>query len=200
MYWRKAYIETLKTVAAGAGTRAEWTEYATFCLSYENGLREHAFVILEHVISKLERAPFHDRRKFVSWVMHATEGKPGHHMAVPNPLQLRIVEPTLAEWTILETNCAEPHRWLGGHEHLTHALKIDPNDQYPLQKLIVLLLSSIGTAELPERYLGSPTDDLDVVKEAAELLDRLSDENARQLFSKAIREERTLILDHLRGS
>ena len=94
----------------------------------------------------------------------------------------------------------EPHRWLGGHEHLRHALKIDPNDQYALQKLIVLLLSSIGAAELPERYLGSPTDDLDVVKEAAELLDRLSDENARQLFSKAIREERTLILDHLRGS
>ena len=199
MYWRKDYFETLKTVAVGAGGHPEWAEYATFCLQYENGMRDDAFVTLEHFISKLERAPFQHRRQFVSWLMHATEATPGRHIAVPNPLQLRIVEPTLAEWTILEQDCSEPHRWLGGHEHLRHALEIDPNDRYALRKLIVLILSSVGTEELPERYLGSPSDDLDVLKEAEELLQRLPDESDRQILSEAIREERTLILDYLRG-
>jgi hypothetical protein len=47
-------------------------------------------------------------------------------MLVPHPLHVRVVEPTLLEWTEVEPGCSEPHRCLGGYEHLKRAIELAP--------------------------------------------------------------------------
>jgi hypothetical protein len=128
-YWRKQYFELLKKAAADAVYEsARWQDYADFCLEYERGLRKQAFLILEGFIFRMEREPFMERRRFVSWLMKTAEGQQGSHMLIPQPLAIRIVEPTLLEWAEVEQNSSEPHRWIGGLEHLERAIELDPTD------------------------------------------------------------------------
>jgi len=196
-YWREDYFRTLKDV--GGEAAKSWAGYATFCSEYESGLRPQAFATLERFISALEREPFAERRQFVSWLMHATDGTEGAHMAVPHPLRWRIVEPTLVEWTAVEPESSEPHRWLGGYDHLRRAVELNPHDELATQKLIVLISSNVGTAHLPDHYVGDPHKDLAALGEADALLEAISDNDLRNRFKQMVEEERTLIIQYLRS-
>ncbi len=103
-FWRKSFLETLKEVEAEANTRPEWADYALFCREYEKGLRPQALRTLERFISAIERCPFEERRCFVSWLLGRVDGQDGRHMLVPQPLHIRVIEPTLLEWTLVEPN------------------------------------------------------------------------------------------------
>jgi hypothetical protein len=133
-YWRQEYFRDLSETS-DAARATKWTGYGTFCLEYERGLRKQAFAILERFIQSLEREPFEERRNFVSWLMALAHRREGRHMLIPHPLKLRVVEPTLVEWTVVDPMCAEPHRWLGGYEHLERAVELDPSDQIALRDL-----------------------------------------------------------------
>lgn len=195
-YWRHDYFKTLRDVAAEASRNAVWADYAKFCLEYERGLRPRAFETLERFIRAFERVPFSERKTFVSWLLNATDGTPGHHMAVPHPLLLRVVEPTLLEWTAVDPNCSEPHRWLGGFDHLKLALELDSRDEIARRKLIICLLA-VGTYQLPETYVGDPHQDLASLAEAEALLPGLSNEDERREWCVAIQEERCIIQQYL---
>ena len=196
-HWREDYFQTLKDVAAEARTFPEWADYANFCAEYEKGLRSRALTVLERFISSLECAPFAERRRFVSWILNRAEGREGGHMLVPHPLHRRVVEPTLLEWTLVEAQCAEPHRWLGDYEHLKLAIKLDPEDQQARKKLVIRILSRVGTSELPDRYIGSPGEDLVLLNEAETLLQGLRSDEDRKRLSASITEERALIRGYL---
>ncbi len=120
-------------------------------------------------------------------------------MVVPHPMQIRIVEPTLLEWTVVEPESPEPHRWIGGLEHLERAIELNPKDELARRKLVVRLLSSVGTHELPRAYLGSPEHDLKALDAADEHLRYLSDESDRNSLAAQVAEERKTIKDYLRG-
>ena len=179
----------------------EWEGYANFCSEYERGLRRDAFAILERFMFSLERATFAERQSFVSWLCQQVEGGQGRHMLVPHPLYIRIVEPTLLEWMLIESECSEPHRWLGGEEHLRKAIELDPNDELARQKLIVFILGRVGfnSHELPAGYLGIAQDDLAALNEAEVLLQGLSNYDDRIELAAEIDEERRLIQEHLDG-
>jgi hypothetical protein len=198
-YWRKQYFQTLKDVAAEANKAPAWIDYATFCLEYEAGFRKQAFTTLGRFISEYERASFSDRRRFVSWVLSQAEGREGRHMLLPHPLHVRLVEPTLLEWTIIEPTCSEPHRWLGGYEHLRQAIELDPGDQLARRKLIVCIMSRVSFAahELPKGYLETPKEDLAALAEAEELVPALQNEQDRAYFASQIKFDRTLIENYL---
>ena len=199
-FWRKDYFQTLKDVAAEAGTSPDWADYAAFCLEYERGLRAQAFAILERFIHSLEHAPFAERRRFVSWLMNRADGRQGRTMLVPHPLHLRVVEPTLLEWTEVEPRCSEPHRWLGGYEHLKRGIELQPDDQLARRKLIVSILGGVGfaTHELPVGYIGVPDEGLASLSEAEALLEGLSDEGDRRDFAAQVAEKRAQIHEYLR--
>src|SRR5579871_6437884 len=128
-YWREQYFKTLKNAATSAVSEsADWQAYADFCLKYERGFRDQAFLILERFIVRMEREPFIERRRFVSWLVEIAEGQEGRHMLIPYPLKIRVVEPTLLEWVEVDPVSSEPHRWLGGLEHLERAVELDPAD------------------------------------------------------------------------
>jgi len=200
-YWRKEYFELLKKAAVDAVCQsAKWQDYADFCLEYERGLRRQAFLILERFILRMEREPFLERRRFVSWLMNTANGQQDSRILVPHTLAVRLVEPTLLEWTEVEPRSSEPHRWIGGLEHLERAAELDPTDHIALKKLIIVYLSGIdyATHELPYGYLGSASEDLATLSKAEALLPRLANEEDRATYAVDIAEQRYAIYEYLR--
>ena len=53
----------------------------------------------------------------------------------------------------MEPRCSEPHRWIGGYDHLKLALELDSGDHVARRKLIICLLG-VGTHQLPDVYVG----------------------------------------------
>jgi hypothetical protein len=200
-HWRKDYFELLKRAAVDAVCQsAKWQDDADFCLEYERGLRRQAFLILERFILRMEREPFLEKRRFVSWLMNTAEGQQGSHMLIPHPLAVRIVEPTLLEWAEVETSSSEPHRWIGGLEHLERAIELDPTDHIAIKKLVIVYLSGIdyATHELPYGYLGSTSEDLATLSKAEALLPQLVNEEDRATYAVDIAEHRYAIYEYLR--
>jgi hypothetical protein len=199
-FWRKESFSTLKDIAAKARAVPLWSDYADFCVEYERGLRSEAFTILERFISSMEHGPFADRRRFVSWLSRQADGREGRDMLIPRPLQIRLVEPTLVEWTVVEPYCCEPHLWLGGYDHIKRAFELEPDNQLARRKLIIVVLAQVDFAshELPGGYLGEINRDLATLSEAEELLKGLSDEEDRLSLAADIAEDRRLIEERLR--
>jgi hypothetical protein len=200
-YWRKDYFESLQAAADDARATPEWMEYATFCAEMELGLRKQALNSLARFIEEMERSPFSKRRRFVSWLCARTDRSWGNSILTPHPLRLRIVEPTLAEWTIEEPTDSEPHRWIGGYEHLLQAIELEPNDQIARRKLVICVLSraSNNAHELPIGYLGAPHKDLSALDEAEDLLAKLSNDEERKTLLTDITELRSAIHGYLKG-
>lgn len=198
-YWRQDYFRDLSEVGHAART-TKWTDYSTFCLEYERGLRHQAFAVLERFIQSIEHKHFEERRNFVSSLMVLAHRRAARHMLIPHPLELRVVEPTLVEWTVVEPTCAEPHRWLGGYEHLERAIELDPSDQIALRDFVICLLSQVdyATHELPAGYLGSARKDLDTLGRVEEMIPRLSSEDDRAAYLADVAEQKALIHEYLR--
>ncbi len=199
-FWRKESFSTLKDVAAKARAVPLWFDYADFCVEYERGLRSAAFEILEGFIASMEHAPFADRRQFVSWLSRQAEGREGRHVLIPQPLQIRAVEPTLVEWTMIEPSCSEPHLWLGGYDHVKRAFELDPDNQLARRKLIILIWGQVNfnAHELPAGYLGEIDKDLAALSEVEELLKGLLDEKDRLRLAADLAEDRRLVEEYSR--
>lgn len=200
-FWRDTYFQTLKDVAAEAGASAELADYAAYCREYERGLRREAFRILERFIARMERVPFVDRRRFVSWLLHRADLRDGNHMLAPYPLRNRIIEPTLDEWLRVEPSSSEPHRWLGGYEHLKRAIELDAFDEIARRRFIGCILGTLDydTHKLPYGYLGNPADDLSLLAEAEVAMSGLAREDDRRIAAAEITELRRLIEGYLHG-
>jgi hypothetical protein len=199
-YWRKHDFEALRKAAASSREQSpKWQDYADFCLDHERGLRDQAFSVLERFIKSMEREPFAERRHFVSWLMEISD-REGDHLLIPYPLKIRIVEPTLLEWTEVEPANSEPHRWIGDNEHLEKAVELNPADHIAVKKLFIALLSQIGyaTHELPFGYLGSASEDLAKLDKIETLLPQLRGEDDRAAYAVDIAEERYAIHEYLR--
>jgi hypothetical protein len=199
LHWRDDYFENLRRFASLARAIPEWSDYATFCEKYEQGLRREAFGRLEHFIEYLEKSPFSERRKFVSWLLPRVDGVEGKHMLVPHPLSNRIIQPTLCEWIVAEPESAEPHLWLGDYDNLKRALALKPDDDVIRRKLVARILNRVdwATHELPTGYIGEPSEDLTALDEAERLIGELSSERERADFDAALREQRGMILSYL---
>lgn len=167
----------------------------------DRGLRDEAFATLKLFIASVERADFQVRREFVSWLLAFAHHRDGSEVLIPYPLKTRIVEPTLSEWTLIETQCGEPHRWIGDREHLEIALNLDPSDQIARKKLIIDLLRYIEYAghELPAGYIGDARKDLLILNRAEQLLRDADDAELRKHLISDIQEERAAIEDYIRS-
>lgn len=198
-YWRKDYFESLKAAANEARAKQEWGDYASFCDEMELGLRKQSLATLDRFILSLERRPFSERRQFVSWLCTRADRSWGNSILIPFPLQVRVVEPTLAEWTIEEPTDSEPHRWIGGYEHLIRAIELEPDDQIARRKLVLCVLSRVSNNahELPIGYLGTPHEDLEALKEAEDILPRLSNVEDRHALHSDITELRPALHTYL---
>jgi hypothetical protein len=200
-YWNKDFFETLKLAAASAENQAaNWQEYVDFCLQSEKGLRSQALVSLNKFIEKIERKPFSERRKFVRWLMRNFQGRESYMLA-PHPLKVRIVEPTLLEWTLVEPHDFEPHLWIGDLEHLEKAYELKPANRLVLKKLVIALLGPVQYAghHLPEGYLGEASKDMETIKRLESLLTLMESDDDRNALARDVAEEKLAIEQYLRG-
>jgi len=167
---REDYFQSLKDVAAEARTVPAWADYAAFCEEYERGFRREAFDILERFTSFIERAPFVERRRFVSWLSQRADRREGRHMLIPHHFYVRVVEPTLLEWTVVEPECSEPHLWLGGYEHVKRAFELEPDNQLARRKLLLLVWRRVDFEAYGHGYSGNFDNDMAILNEVDELL------------------------------
>jgi hypothetical protein len=200
-YWADSYFKKLKEVAEEARENSAWADYALFCENYERGLRSQAFAILERFVVVLAASPFSERRDFVSWLMQRVDGVEASHRLMPHPLYNRIVKPTLEEWIVVEPESSEPHRWLGGREHLMRALELNPKDEVARQKLVNFLLHWVDWCahEIPSGYgyLEDPQEGLADLEEAETLSADLSNSEDRSKAHEKIQWQRALIQEYL---
>lgn len=196
-YWRQDYFESIRAAA----TVSTWPEYTRYCHETDRGLRHEALAALEAFISSMEQASFQNRRAFVSWLLTFSHDRGGSERLIPHPLKVRVIEPTLSEWTLLEPSCAEPHRWIGDKENLEIALNLDPSDQIARKKLIIEILRYIEYAghHLPSGYLGDAKADLVTLNRIEELLQGVDDTEFKDHLSSDVEEERAAIKEYIRG-
>lgn len=189
----------LKEIPPQASVSPEWADYEIFCSQRTRGLREQAFQTLDRFIAPFEKKPFAERRRFVSWVLHWIYDHGERQIFLPHQLSKRLLEPTLKEWVDAEPACSEPHRWLGGYEHLKQALQLDPSDQIARCKFIDFILGHVAysTHELPWGYLGIPWEDLQALNEVETELPKLIDTKFRTSTAAILAEQLGLIQKYL---
>jgi hypothetical protein len=199
LYWRDKSFRALKEIAAEAAESPAWADYAAYCTELERGLRRQALSILDRFTSHLENASFEDRKRFVSWLLHRTDVSEAAQSLAPHPLRKRVIEPTLAEWLKLEPSSSEPHRWLGGYEHLKQALLLDASDEIARRRFVACILSRVDDSahDLPNAYLGKPRDDLTLLAEAEVAAFHLGADARRDAISE-IRTLKSIIKTYLR--
>jgi hypothetical protein len=198
-HWREQSFRALKDVAAEAGQTHAWAGYAQYCTQLECGLRKPALEALNRFIQQTETAPFADRKCFVSWLMHQAASSTAAGSLVPYPLRKRLIDPTLAEWLEVEPLSSEPHRWLGGYDHLGRALVLDPTDEIARVRFVSCVVSDVDYAahELPQGYLGDLHKDLTFLMEAEIAALGLSSSADRLGAIAEIRALQARILAHL---
>ena len=194
-FWREKYFQTLKDIAAEARTVPAWAEYAAFCEVYERGLRREAFNILERFTSSMEHAPFAERRRFVSWLSQRADHRKGRHMLIPHQFYVRVVEPTLLEWTAVEPFCSEPHLWLGGFDHVKRAFELEPDNQLTRRKLLLLIWGRVDFKAYELGYLKNFNQDMATLSEVEDLLKGLSNVEDRRSLAADLAEDRRFIED-----
>lgn len=186
---------------ADAACSPLWQGYVDYCRQGERGLRSDALAKLESFIVEMEQASFEERQRFVSWLMLRVSTKGRAYPLCPYPLNSRIVKPTLHEWTVVEPYCSEPHRWLGGYEHLKIASNLDPTDLTTRRMLIGAILNriSMNTHEIPSGYgyMGVPNEGFADLDEAETLANALPTSEERNKAAKRIDAERFLIRQYV---
>ncbi len=91
---------------------------------------------------------------------------------------------------------------MGDREHLTEAIRLDPNDELARRKLVVWIINKVGFNghELPRGYLGDVDRDLKDLSEAEELIEAITDKERRDNFEAQIKRNRDAINKHLQKS
>ena len=154
-YWRKVNYEGLPLLATDAD-QAGYGHFAEYCRLRERGLRKNAFEVLSLFISEMLAVPGPQRRKFVEWHQAHCFLNPALMDALPQPLEEKIIRPTVEEWINECPNDPLALRWSNKVSDLRRAAELNPGEEIAAIKLAKVVLSGIdyATHELPSGYLG----------------------------------------------
>jgi hypothetical protein len=154
-HWGDKSFHALTEAANQASGVPAWNEYAEFCSLLEKGLRKDALKHLAAFIEAATKWSSPEKKKFVSWLYHFAHEHPDSYLLMPQSLYKDFLHPTLFEWAEREPDNGEPHRWLGGREHLKKAIRLDPTDEIARRRLVetTLLGVSYSIHELPDTVI-----------------------------------------------
>ena len=200
-YWRDKTFQALAEAADYASTLPGWAEYGRFCALLEKGLRKDAFKHLSAFIEEAAGWPFSEKRKFVSWLYQFASEREDSFLLMPQPLHKGFLEPALNEWVELEPESGEPHRWLGTHEHLKEAVRLNPSDEIARERLANMVFGWVGYSahDLPYGYIGNPEEDLHILAEVESVIGGMSDEARRAEYQGELTGLREEICTYLRS-
>lgn len=194
-YWRKGNYEGLLNFAEKIQDDPDLYLYAKYCFLREKGLRKQAFQDLNNFISSALNWPLEKRFHFVDSLLHLLNENEDIYDLIPQPLDSRIVQPTLLEWVKVNPNDPSGYRWLGEEDNWRKALLLDNTEQISRIRLIKRLIycSYFSTHHLPEGYIGNTSEDLMGLNEAQGLLTGLSDQTLQSEFCNEINHYQDLV-------
>ncbi len=200
-YWRDEDFSILAEASRIASGNHAWAEYAKYCELLERGLRNDALSYLSKFIESSSDWSFVEKKEFVSWLYHYAYPRRFLNQLLPHPLREKLLEPTLAEWVCREPENSEPHRWIGGIEHLSEAIKLDPADEIARYRLADAVFDHVGYAihGLPYGYIGNPEEDLGLLREAKAAISGISDAKIKAEYQCEVAEMRKSIYAYLNG-
>ena len=201
-YWRDSNFRALLTVVEELSAELDYAAYVRYLRDRERGLRKQSFRHLDRFIEHVLSLPFErrcgivDRLKLIDRERVATD-------LIPFPLRDRLIEPTLSEWKVRESNNATPRRWSYDLHDLRQAVRLDANEHIARRTLVADLLRDVShaTHEIAAGfgYIGDPAQDLPKLNEAERLLEDMQDPEQRAALSRWIAEPRPIVqewLDH----
>lgn len=209
----------LLTVADLASTNSKWHHFAEYCRLREAGLRKDAFDALGVFLRAAAAWSFDERREFVAWLCERLFELGGDSYGItPQPLQISLVEPTLAQWAATDVQDSTPCRWAGYYfpnvaypslvsfgqsapyapiDHLREALRRQPEDELARIRLADAMIYGVDFAchHLPETYLGIPDEELSALDTIEALIAEIQNSTERLRLQQEISYFRQLILD-----
>ena len=184
-YWRKDSFEGLQKVIELSIVNSEWELYSKYCELKEKGLRKQAFKTLSEFIKHLNKKSLTERIEFVNWIEERRLKNNEVVDLIPNPLQKKLIEPTLKDWIKSEPNNPIPYRWTNTNESLLTAIKLDDKEQIARFRFFQKIKSYIdyNQHELEKfQYIGNPEKDLEQLRSLKEHIQGI--ENPEQIFEE----------------
>lgn len=189
MIWPKA-MDHLAELSVSIAHKPAWSRLAAYLDLRSKGLRPQALKALEEFIDEASRWRLDERLSLVRWLEANDDRSSG---VMPFPLIRNLLAPTISEWLEAEPQDADASCFYAIYvagsdsklvpaDFLNKALKIDPNHQKALNTKLKWLIDYVYYAqhELPALYLGSPESDLEALREAIPLAERLLDNELRE--------------------
>ncbi len=194
-YWRKGNYEGLLNFAEKIQDDPDLDLYAKYCSLREKGLRKQAFQNLNNFISSALNWSLEKRFHFVDSLLNVLNENEDIYDLIPQPLDSRIVQPTLLGWVKVNPDDPSGYRWLGEEDNWRKALLLDNTEQISRIRLIKRLIycSYFSTHHLPEGYIGNTSEDLMGLNEAQGLLTGLLDQTLQSEFCNEINHYRDLV-------
>lgn len=194
----------LLKVGNSALENSKWTDYANYCFDREKGLRKSAFNYLEKFLKSTETWTLEDKIEFAKFLFPFFENvEDADYGPFPQPLNEKLIKPTLASWCEIEQIDNNPFRWFGSYygseEHLFKALELNPTDDLTRQVLIKRWTYNIyhSVHHLPEYYIGDPSDDIKLGEKAQEQIEKLTTLELREYWTKYLEEDLEFVRNYI---
>ena len=194
----------LLTVGKAASENSEWTDYAHYCLDRERGFRKEAFQHLDKFIKSTESWTFEKRIAFVKFLFSFFEQvQEADYGPFPQPLNRKLVQPTLKKWCETETTDGNPFRWYGTYyrseEHLLKALEINPEDDAARQVILSWWTYDMyySLHHLPDGYIGEPFDDIQLGEKIKAQILQLTTPELKEQWTKELEDDLELVKNYM---
>jgi hypothetical protein len=196
-YWRKQNFEGLKEISEYLSDSDKYKKYKDYIDNREKGLRAIAFKKLEEFIDETKSWEFDQLKEFVDWILWVKNGLPEILDLIPQPLNEKLIRPTIELWIEKEPQNPAPYRWSGRIEDLRMAIKLNSRDQIAIRKYCIEVISSLdySTHELPYEYLGNKNDDLALIEEAIGYLKNYDDKEESGTYHSELYEFKKKIIE-----
>lgn len=195
-------LNKMAALADQARLKAPWCKFADYLEQHSKGIRKRALVTLMEFIDEALLWPFAERLRFTIWLL---ESMPVD--ALVQPLNMRLLIPTLKEWKAYDPSQAGAYLWLGllrcdvPADYLQHALELDPKCQKARAQLCEWIIGAVSynQHELPAFYIHDPRIDLLDLAEAEVLCQGYENADWGVCVLAAIAEQRELAETWLRN-
>ncbi len=196
--------KALLIVGNAAAKKSEWILYANYCFDREKGLRKEAFKQLDSFLVTTIDWTMKQKIEFLNFLFPIIESVfEAGYGPFPQPLNDRLIKPSLIDWCEIEKNDGNPFRWYGKYyrseEHLFKALEIDPSDDLSRQTIINWWSHRIyfSVHHLPDGYIGEPFEDIKLGDKIKEQIQLLTSPELRETWTKELDEDLKLVKNYI---
>lgn len=198
-YWNQTNFLGLAAIGSACAAEAHLKHFGNYCLLREKGLRKQATQEATTFATYLHSLDVSLQREIVSRLVRLQLINPGVHQLLPHPIKAALLR-VLETWHQSCPNEVAPPLGLGALsnniEHFEAALRIQPDEQTAIARLVKFHLSNIEfqTHHLSEsRFIGSLEQAYESLSKATRLIDNVLDEHHRATLQDELKHHQELL-------